>query len=182
MGITININADTIAVIAAVVAFLSMIISWRQAHIARKSLKMETEVFNDRKPNFTFDTIADCYSIIDKKQEYVHLHFLILLTNRSDRTMTISKICLRIRGESLEMIVLPTLTKDSLNCGDNIEGNHSKRCWVQFDLLHEQYRDLGILDYTIEVTDAYGNVQKNSAIFLREEVRNYEEQVETKNN
>ena len=55
MNITININADIISVIGAVVAFLSMIISCRQAHIAKKSLKMETVIFNDRKPNFTFD-------------------------------------------------------------------------------------------------------------------------------
>lgn len=61
MDITININADVISIIGAVVAFLSMIISWRQAHIAKKSLKMETAIFNDRKPNFTFDSIVDSY-------------------------------------------------------------------------------------------------------------------------
>ena len=45
MDITININADVISIIGAVVAFLSMIISWRQAHIAKKSLKMEAAIF-----------------------------------------------------------------------------------------------------------------------------------------
>lgn len=179
MKITININADTVSVISAVVAFLSMIISWRQAHISKKSLKMESEIFNDRKPNFTFDSIVDCYCINDKKDDNVHLRFLILLTNRSDRPMTINQIRLRIRGESLELIVRPTLAGDSLNSGDNIEGNHSMRSWVQFNLPRQQYLELDILDYTIEVQDAHGNLQKNTAIFLREEVRNYEEHVET---
>ena len=179
MDITININADVISIIGAVVAFLSMIISWRQAHIAKKSLKMEAAIFNDRKPNFTFDSIVDSYCINDKNEDDVHLRFLILLTNRSDRPMTINQIRLRVRGESLELIVRPTLADSSLNGGDNIEGNHSMRNWVQFDLPRQQYLNLGILDYTIEVQDAHGNLHKNSAIFLREEVRNYEDHVET---
>ena len=179
MNITININADIISVIGAVVAFLSMIISCRQAHIAKKSLKMETVIFNDRKPNFTFDAIVDCYCINDKNEDDVHLRFLILLTNRSDRPMTINQIRLRVRGESLELIVRPTLADSSLNSGDNIEGNHSMRNWVQFDLPRQQYLNLGILDYTVEVQDAHGNPQKSSAIFLREEVYNYENHVET---
>ena len=76
--------------------------------------------------------------------------------------MTINQIRLRVRGESLELIVRPTLAGSSLNSGDNIEGNHSMRNWVQFDLSRQQYLNLGILDYTIE-----------------EEVRNYENHVET---
>ena len=179
MEITININADTVSVIAAVIAFLSMIISWRQARISKKSLKMESAIFNDRKPNSTFDSIVDCYCINDERDNNVHLRFLILLTNRSDRPMTINQIRLRIRGESLELIVRPILADDFLNSGDNIEGNHSMRNWVQFDLPRHQYLDLGILDYTIELQDAHGNLQKNTAIFLREEVRNYEDDVET---
>ena len=93
--------------------------------------------------------------------------------------MTINQIRLRIRGESLELIVRPTLAGDFLNSGDNIEGNHSMRNWVQFDLPRQQYLDLDILDYTIELQDAHGNIQQNTAIFLREEVRSYEEHVET---
>ena len=179
MEITVNINADTIAIIAAVIAFLSMVVSCHQAHIAKASLKMEAEVFNDRKPKFSFDSIVDCYVINDKREENVHLRFLILLTNRSDRPMTISKIWLKIRGEVLEMIVNPVLWDDFINNGENIEGNHSMRKWVQFDLPRQQYLNLDILDYTIEVQDAHGNLQKNSAIFLREEVHEYEESVET---
>lgn len=179
MDITININANTISVISAVVAFFSMIFSWKQAHIARKSLNMETAFFNDRKPNFTFDSIVDGYCINDKNEKDVHLRFLILLTNRSDRPMTINQIRLKLRGESLELIVRPSLTDSRLNSGDNIEGNHSMRNWVQFDLPRQQYLNLGILDYTIVVQDGHGNLQKKSAIFLREEVRNYEDDVET---
>ena len=83
MDITININADVISIIGAVVAFLSMIISWRQAHIAKKSLKMETAIFNDRKPNFTFDSIVDSYCINDKTRTMCTFVFLFYL--RTDR-------------------------------------------------------------------------------------------------
>lgn len=174
----ITINADMISVIAAAVAFLSMLITLRQAHIAKKSLKMETAIFNDRKPNFTFDSIVECYCINDKNEDNVHLRFLIILTNRSDRPMAINQIRLKIRGESGELIVRPTLTGNFLNNGDNIEGGHSIRSWIQFDLPRQQYLNLDILDYTIEVLDAHGNLQEKGAIYLREEVYGYEDYVE----
>lgn len=175
MNITININADTIAVMSAVIALVAMIISWRQAHLAKQSLMMDKEIFNGRKPNFTFDSIVDCYAIHDNEKENVQLRFLVLITNRSDRPMTINQIILKIRGESLELVIHPTLTDDGINSGTNIEGNHSMRGWIQFELPRQQYFDLGILDYTIEIRDPHGNLQKNSAIFLKEEVRNHEE-------
>lgn len=179
MNITIQIDADTISIVSAVIAFLSMIIACHQTRLAKKSLKMEKEIFNDRKPNYSFDSIVDCYAINDMKEADVHLYFLIMLTNRSDRPMSIHRVSLVIRGESHVMKIQPKLSADSMSIADNIDGNHTMRKWVQFDLPREQYLNLDILDYTIEVQDAHGSLRKNSTIFLREEVYAHEEQVET---
>lgn len=172
---TININADILSIIGAIIALLSAAFAWRQGSIAKKSLKMEAAIFKDRNPNFTFDSIIDCYAINNKREDNVHLRFFILLTNRSDRPMSINRTRLRIRGEDLEIIVNPVLLDNSVSSGDNIEGNHSLKQWIQFDLPRQQYSNLGILDYTIEVQDAHGNRQENTVIILREEVQDYEE-------
>ena len=98
MDITININADTLSIIGAIISLFSAFFVWRQGSIAKKSLKMEAAIFKDRNPHFTFDSIIDCYAINNKGEDNVHLRFLILLTNRSDRPMSINRIRLRIRG------------------------------------------------------------------------------------
>ena len=163
----IIIDADKISIISALIAFVSMIIalfsmfsSWSQASIAKKN-------YNARKPNFTFKILED-FCINNIGENNVHIRFLIHLINLSDRTMTIGEICLKIRGESNELIILPKIADNLLCAGYNITGNQSLKKWSQFDLSRHQYTALDILDYTIEIKDSYGNIQTELTTYLQE--------------
>ena len=174
LNITINVDANLLSIIGAVVAIIAMLVSCWQAHIAKTSLKIEQSVFNDRKPKFTFDGIIDAYADNDKCDTSVHLRFLLLITNRSDRTMALRRIQLKIRGDNGDLYLDPITREGCITIGENIEGNHSLSKWVQFDIPRKQYTHLDILDYEIELEDTFKNSQKHTAIYVREEVHNIE--------
>jgi hypothetical protein len=53
MKIEIVITAGVVAVVGAIISFACMIVSWSQARDSRKNLKMQTELFEARRPKST---------------------------------------------------------------------------------------------------------------------------------
>lgn len=166
----ITINADFISTMSAIVAVIAMLISVYQAHIARKAYRLSKEQEAQRKPNFEFSDILNCYVVNNISDDYVHFHFLVFCTNLSDKSMVVKNLTLTIMGDSSSIILQPVVNGANSPVGLSIPANQSVTEWIHFDLLREQYHSLKILNHVISIEDSFGNKREKAAIFIREEI------------
>lgn len=172
MNITVNINTDTISNISAIVSVIAMVITLWQALIARKSLKIENALFQDRKPKFAFNDILDSYALVDTSDSRVRLVFTLFVSNLSDKAMIVEKIYLRIIGENREVVVEPILHTGEFQKGTTIEESHAMTGKVLFEISRDLYKNLDIIKYAVVIKDNYDNIQEQSVIYVREELVN----------
>lgn len=166
----ITINADFVSVISAIVAIIAMLISVSQTRIARKALRLSEAQEEQRKPNFEFSDILDCYVVNNISDNYVHFHFLVFCTNLSDKSMVVKNLTLTVMGDSSSIILHPVVNGVNSPVGLSIPANQSITEWIHFDLLREQYHSLKILNHVISIEDSFGNKREKAAIFIREEL------------
>lgn len=91
MKIEIVITAGVVAVVGAIISFACMIVSWSQARDSRKNLKMQTELFEARRPNFRIKDILDSYALTELGNQFVNIKICSLITNLSDKPLTIKR-------------------------------------------------------------------------------------------
>lgn len=175
MNITINISANSIAVISAVISVFAMMISLWQAFSAHSNLKINKQIYNDGKPHFTFIDIVDSYAVNNLNDDIVHLKFFVFVINQSDKCMVIKNIRLRVVGEEKEVILNPS---ESATYEENVKENSSLKEWIQFDIGRDLYENIKVIKYTVLIQDSYGNTDEKSVIIVREEVTEHEEKME----
>ncbi len=167
---SITINADTIAIICAVISLIAMLVSISQAHIAKRSLKIQQQIYDDGKPNFRIKDILDSYAIISEDSEYVKLMFYPLITNLSDKPMIIERIRLRLVGEKGEVFLTPCISSEYIYDGYTISGNSSDSKWTCFQVSKKEYTDLKLIKHTLVLHDAYQNSDEKSIVWVKEMV------------
>lgn len=176
MNINIEITATSVSIVSACIAFIAMIVSVVNASLSRKNYKLQLKKYNDGKPNFRINDVLNSYAKNDKTQDIVNLFFFMIISNLSDKNMEINKFRLKVIGENDEIILLPVLQESYFFDGENIQANNSSKKWIRFDIPREHYENLKIIKYALEISDLYGNTDDFTVIYLREELKNYEDQ------
>ena len=168
MEINITITAGIVAVIGAVISFICMIISWSQASNSRKNLKIQTELFEARKPNFRIKDVLESYATTEPENADIHIRMCPLIVNLSDRPLTIERIRLRIVGEAQTVILLPVKEDKCIIDGFNIPANNASAEWIRFDINKKLYHDLRIMKFVLSIEDVYDNSDDRTVICLKE--------------
>ena len=174
MEINIEITATTVSVIAAVVSFVSMCCSIHNAKTSNKNLELQMKKYEESKPNFKINTLhSEAKNFIS--QNRVVLRFFVLFTNLSDKGTSLKNIKLRIIGETNNLILQPVRRENLISNGENLGANHSNKGWIEFEINGNDYKNLKIIRYELEITDIYDNTESDTTINLREEVIENEE-------
>ena len=174
MKIEIVITAGVVAVVSAIFSFVCMIISWSQARDSRKNLKMQTELFEARRPNFRIKDILDSYALTELESQFVNIKMCSLITNLSDKPLTIEKVRLYVVGEEQTVILLPVMAENCVIDGFNIPANNAATQWIHFNIDRQLYRDLKIMKFVLVIEDVYGNKDERTVICLKEIINEYE--------
>lgn len=161
-------NSVYIAVFSAVISVIAMFITLWQAVLAKKTYNLEKKRLEEEKPDFKITSLNS--KAIIRNDEKVQLKYYIVISNLSNKDMTIKDIKLRIIGEERMVVLTPNNVDDYLYIGDNIECNKSFHNWVEFELTKKLYSDLDILKFIIEIEDIHGNKQDEIIIYMNEEV------------
>ena len=174
MEINIEITATTVSVIAAVVYFVSMCCSIHNAKTSNKNLELQMKKYEESKPNFKINTLhSEAKNFIS--QNRVVLRFFVLFTNLSDKGTSLKNIKLRIIGETNNLILQPVRRENLISNGENLGANHSNKGWIEFEINGNDYKNLKIIRYELEITDIYDNTESDTTINLMEEVIENEE-------
>ena len=137
----ITINADAVAIVSAIIALIAMFISIWQAVIAKRSFKLQKQLYDEGKPQFRIKDILDSYVVVDNDSEFLKLMFYPLITNLSDKPMIIEKMRLHLVGEVEEVVLVPCIMSDSIHDGYTINGNSSVSEWICFKYQKKNIKD-----------------------------------------
>lgn len=174
MDVNIEITATTVSIVAATISFVSMCCSIRNSYVSKKNLDIQTQKYEESKPNFKVNTLcSEAMNYIS--QNKVVLRFFVLFTNLSDKGTSIKTVKLRVIGESNNLILFPVVKDDLISSGENLGPNHSNKGWIEFELNGDDYKNLRIVKYELEITDIYENVETDTTVALIEEVINDEQ-------
>lgn len=160
---------DYISAVSAGIALIAMLVTLWQTIISKKLYDLEKKKIKEDKPNFKIELPIVSKAIICKG-ENVKLQYYLVVTNLSNKDMTINSITLSVIGEKKTIILLPTRNSSMLLVGDNIECNKSIRKWVEFEISKELYYNLKIIKFVIEIKDGFSNKRNNTIIFMNEEI------------
>lgn len=166
----IIITASVVAIIGAIISFISMLISLKQAHTSKKNLNLQEKIYNESRPNFRIADILDSYSISNRADDTTKMMFYPLITNLSDKPMTIEKIRLKVVGENDEITLTPVIEDSYMYDGYNISANNSMSQWVCFEIKNNIQKTLKIIKYILIIEDAYKNADTKTVIWLKEVV------------
>lgn len=161
-------NSTCIAVFSAIVSVIAMLVTLWQTIITKKTYNIEKKRRQEEQPNFKVNSLNS--KAIVKLDEKVSLKYYIVISNLSNRDMTIKSIKLRIIGEENMVVLEPNNMEGFIYIGENIQCNKSIHNWVEFELTKSLYYDLKILKFIIEIEDVYGNKQDETIIYMNEEV------------
>ena len=59
----IVITASIIAIIGAIISFISMCTTWSQANISKKSFDLQEKIYDESRPNFKIADMLDSYAM-----------------------------------------------------------------------------------------------------------------------
>lgn len=156
-----------LAAVASIAAIVGVPIMIVQACDGRKGRQLQEAQADSQTPNFEITDILDAYAVRGISDNVV-VNLFVLVTNKSDKPLTMSKIRLNLVGEYRYVTILPTLRTNSIHDGYNIAPNSSATEWIRFSIKNELFRDLLIVKYVLTITDAYGNSDDRTMIYLRE--------------
>lgn len=166
----IIINADIVAIVGAVIAFGSMIVSIISAIISGRNLKLEHNIYNETRPNFEMNEVLDSYVVYDDSHNIVKFLFYPLIINMSSKSMVIAKIYLELIGEDKTILLRPIIDERYINEGYSISANSADTKWVCFEINQETYKNLKMLRHNLTIEDAYQNKQTISMSWIKEVV------------
>ena len=176
MEVNIKITATTVSVIAAAISFISMCCSIRNARISKKNLELQIKKYEESKLIFKVNILhSEAKNFISENS--VLLRFFVLFTNLSDKGTSLRNIKLRIFGETNNIILPSVVGENLISNGENLGANHSNKGWIEFEINGNDYKNLKIIRYELDITDIYDNVETDVAINIMEEVINDEKQM-----
>lgn len=170
----IIIDASTVSVVGACIAFGSMLIALLSAIISGRNLRLQRKIYNERTPDFRMNELLDSYAIYDNSNKSIKLMFYPLIMNMSSKPMILEKIRLELIGEENTIILCPIINDTCISDGHNIAGNSADTNWICFEIDQNTYKSLKILKYNLVVEDAFLNSQKVSTAWLKEMVKENE--------
>lgn len=167
----IIINADVVAIIGACISFGSMLIALTSAIISGHNLKLQKNIYNERKPNLRMNELIESYAIYDDSDNTVKLMFYPLIMNMSSKPTILEKIRLELIGEENTLVLCPSISELYINDGHNIAGNSADTNWICFEVNQDTYKNLKLIKHDLVVEDVFHNSQRVSAIWLKEMVK-----------
>lgn len=172
---------DIVAIISAAIAFLSAIYTFFLARYAKKTYKLDKEIFEAGKANFVIQEIENCFLFNAKSEDRMYYFFKIVLSNLSDRATAINIIQLELSynnnstlivNSQSNTIIQPNLHR--LTIPNNIPSHNSTFGWVVFEVEKKIYDAININTHYIAVQDIHGMNVKKEEIYVREEVVGYD--------
>lgn len=161
--------SDFISTISAVIAVIAMLVTLWQTIISKKLYDLEKQKIKKDKPNFKIILPINSKAIISNDKN-VKLQYYIVITNLSNKDMTINNITLSVVGEEKTTVLLPNHKSSMLFVGDNIECNKSIQKWVEFEISKELYYNLKIIKFVLEIEDVFSNKRDATIIYMNEEI------------
>ncbi len=171
---SITINADTVSIISAIIAFVSMIIAIIGAIISGTNLRLQKNIYNESMPGFRVADIVDSYTVYDDSQNTIKLMFFPLIVNTSSKTLILEKIRLHVIGEDETIILCPIIDEKYINDGHSISANTADTKWIGFEMKQIAYKELKVIRHDLFFEDAYKNTKTISTTWLKDMVNNYE--------
>lgn len=171
----ITINADTISVVGACIAFASMLIALTSAIISGRNLILQRKIYNERTPDFKMNELLDSYAIYENSNNTIKFMFYPLIMNMSSKPMILEKIRLELIGEESTLILCPSINDTCITDGHNVAGNSADTNWICFEIDQNTYKNLKILKHDLIIEDAFHNSQKVSTAWVKEMVKENEE-------
>ncbi len=169
-----------IAIIAALVSFLSAIYSGMQASSAKKSLKLQEKIYADEKPNLSFQ-IINSFLFDSKEEKYIDYYFYLGVYNKSNRSNSIREFTLKIISNDKNINVIQDnkcqfkYEKIKItNLPINIGANESFIGWIAFRIEKNIYDKLDINGYILSARDIFDIEYNEYEVLVREEVVGYE--------
>ncbi|MDU7251949.1 MAG: hypothetical protein E6274_06405 [Clostridium sp.] len=174
-------SIDIIASIGAVISLFSAIFAFAQARSAKKSYKLQKEIFEAGKVNYKLQEIENSFLVNSKNDDKIYYFFKIVLANLSDRSTSINKVSLEILHDSnvsfiIDCIDSVTIYSDlpRLTFPNNIDPHNSNSGWIVFKIERKIYDTININTHFIVVEDIHGIIVKKEEIYVREEFIGYD--------
>lgn len=164
---------EILSAAAAIAAVVGVPIMIAQAIDGRKGRLLQEAQASSQNPNFEISDILDSYLVQESAGSSI-LNFFVLITNRSDKPLSLNKIRLHLVGEIREVTIPPILGSTAIHDGYNVAPHHSSTEWIRFSVDNILHRDLRIVKYVLRLTDAYGNSTDRTVVYLREVINNDE--------
>lgn len=172
---------DIVAITSAAIALLSAIFTLLLAGFAKKTYKLQKEIFEAGKVNFVIQEVENSFLFNAKTEDKIYYFFKIVLSNLSDRANSINKICLELSYNNNSTLIIncqdsiiiqPDLQR--LTIPNNIASHNSTSGWVVFEVEKKVYNAIDINTHYIAVQDIHGMNVKKEEIYVREEVVGYD--------
>ena len=172
---------DLVAITSAVIALLSAIFTLLLARFAKKTYKLQKEIFEAGKVNFIIQEIENIFLYNAKTEDKIYYFFKVVLSNLSDRATAINKISLELSYNNNStlivnctdsVIIQPDLPR--LTIPTNISSHNSTSGWVVFEVDKKVYNAIDINTHYIAVQDIHGMNVRKEEIYVREEVVGYD--------
>ena len=172
---------DIVAIISAAIASFSAIFAFVQARLAKKSYKLQKEIFEAGKVNFEIQGIEDSFMFNEKGENKIYYFLKIVLANLSDRPTAINKISLELLHDNNlsfiikiqdNILIHPDLPR--LTIPNNLSPHNSNSGWIVFKVERKIHDAMNINTHFILVEDIHDVTVKKEEISIREEVVGYE--------
>lgn len=173
-------TSDMISLVACIISILAAIVSFVSYRLSKKEYNLQMKLYTEGLSNYNFE-IVDSFLVDDNKSEKIQYWFNLLIVNISDKQTSIMKYELRL--ECLNNIIFkPEFALERqdeenisfLELPQNIDAHSSIRGWCIFELPRKLYKSLAIEKQTLLVKDIHEKKVEKEAIYIKEEVVNYD--------
>lgn len=174
-------NGDYISAVACVVSIVAAILSLTSYLLSRQQYELQLKMYSDGLSNFNFK-IIDAYIKDDKEYDKIQYWFNLLITNMSDKQISIIEYVLKLecsdgiifRPECLAPHIFGNTDVVRLIMPQNIDAHSSTRGWCVFEIPRETFNELDIEECRIVLKDIHDKKESQTAIYIKEELINYE--------
>jgi hypothetical protein len=170
----------TIGIISAAIALGSAIFAFWQARLAKKTLKIQQQIYEEGKPKLTLEIIESF--LVDKKDEdKVYYYMNTIISNNSDKNNSIKSVALKVKDKTHTLNMSEVKNRMSefemfnfFGSPLNVDAHSSIKGWFVFELKRNIYNDLNPDSYFLETEDINNIKYLKEEILIREVVINYE--------
>lgn len=172
---------DYISAVACIISIGAAIVSFVSYRLSRKQYKLQLKMYTEGLSNFNFQIIDSCVKD-NKEYDKIQYWFNLLITNISDKQTSIVEYVLKLdclgnltyTPEFVDLKERSNLDIVSLGRPQNIEAHSSVRGWCIFELPRDTFKELSIEKCRICIRDIHDKMDCQTAIYIEEELINYE--------